>query len=84
MATSEGALTKPELETVVDFCNETADEALADGSRDALVSALSTISDVCHPDSFLAVDTEAGTVEVTGWAGEEEGDEEDAEGDFEE
>lgn len=65
------ALTKEELETVIDYCHEQAEQALEEGTRESLRVALETISDVCHPDSLLSVDTETGVVEVSGWDGEE-------------
>jgi len=75
MPDQQGNITKAELEAVVDHLYELSEAALQDNSREELRSTLEKINDICHPESTLDVDTEAGTVEVS-WPEAEDGEEE--------
>ena len=71
---NNATLNKTELEAVLDYIYSIAEDALENGSREQLRETLSEISDICDPDSELAVDVEKTTVEVTGWSNDDESD----------
>jgi hypothetical protein len=64
-------LTGEEYESILNYLYATVEEALESGGRTELREALETVSDVCHPDSILEVDTSDDTVEVS-WPEDDE------------
>jgi hypothetical protein len=76
-------LKKNELLTVIQYGFEQLEAAQQDGSCSQLRSTVDHLSDIFNPKSFLGVDTEAGTVEVTGWEEDEEDDAESEDDDGE-
>jgi hypothetical protein len=77
MPDKNGNLTLEETNTVISVLGTEADEALAEPSASNMREFIGRVSDICHSDSLLDVDVEKETVEISGWAGDDESEEDE-------